>query len=434
MLTWRIGATVLEGGTVQLRTWEGLIKFNSIKAFAAPLILLTVLPGCKVSKSEAAQAESPASPSIPTNPAPTPAPTPAPVPGTTVPSPTLAGLAAIASNFNVNQAIIASYGGIPSSGAPDIVGAFRFNCGPGQLSYDDPILFPGQPGKSHLHQYYGNVTANAHSTYASLRAAGDSTCNWTGQGVAANRSAYWMPAMLDGKGNVVRPDNVAVYYKQRPQSDPTVSDPNNPKYLGKAVQLPNGLKFIFGWDPTGTNGIRTGGMWFDCAGPTAKPGHYASLTVALQNCPAGQGNKLGAVIQAPDCWDGKNLDSPDHRSHMAYASYGGWGYLKCPTTHPYNIPSFQLGAWYVVAAGDDGSKWELSSDHMAPGQPKGYTFHADFFMAWDQTAHDVWWANCINKLLSCSGGQLGDGRGLTGAALHNLKRDFGYSTRLVPSP
>ncbi len=414
---------------VQLRTWEGLIKFNSIKALAAPLILLAVLPGCKVSKSKAAQPETPTSPSNPAAPAPTPAPTPAPVPGTTVPSPTLAGLAAIASNFNVNTAIWNS-GSNPGSGAPDIVGAFRFICGAGQLSYDDPILFPGQPGKSHLHQYYGNVTANAHSTYASLRAAGDSTCNWTGQGVAANRSAYWMPAMLDGKGNVVKPDYVSIYYKQRPQSDPTVSNPANAKYLGKAIQLPNGIKFIFGWDPTGANQGRTGSLRFNCQGSTGTPGNYSSLTTALANCPAG--NQLGALIEAPECWDGKNLDSPDHRSHVAYASYGTWGYLKCPTTHPYNIPTFTLGAWYTVAAGDNTTLWSLSSDHMAPGQPKGHTFHADFFMAWDPTVHDMWWQNCINRLLNCSGGQLGNGMDLKGAG----QPSYGWKNpqRLVPSP
>ena len=140
---------------------------------------------------------------------------------------------------------------LPASGYPDVVGAFRFICGAGQLTNDDPIMYPGQPGKSHLHQFYGNTSANANSTYSSLRSAGDSTCNWMGNGTASNRSAYWMPAMLDGKGNVVRPDYVSIYYKQRPQSDPTVTDPSNPKYLGRAVPLPNGLRYIFGWDPTG---------------------------------------------------------------------------------------------------------------------------------------------------------------------------------------
>ena len=396
--------------------------------------MLAVLPGCKVSKPAKAETPSNENPASPAPaPAPAPAPTPAPAPGTGQPSPGLGGLAAIASNFDVNSAIWNS-GSNPGSGAPDIVGAFRFICGAGQLSYDDPILYPGQPGKSHLHQFYGNVAADANSTYSSLRAGGDSTCNWTGKGVAANRSAYWMPAMLDGKGNVVRPDYVSIYYKQRPQSDPTVSNPADPKYFGKAVQLPNGIKFIFGWDPTGVNSGKTGSAWFNCQGPSAKPGHYQTLSTALANCPAG--NQLGAVIEAPECWDGKNLDSPDHRSHVAYATYGTWGYLRCPTTHPYNIPTFTMGAWYTVAAGDNTTLWELSSDHMAPGQPKGHTFHADFFMAWDPTVHDMWWQNCINKLLNCSGGQLGNGKDLVGAAqpTYNGTKSWTHPQRLVPKP
>lgn len=402
----------------------------TVKALAAPLIMLAVLPGCKVSKPAKAETPSTDNPTSPTPaPAPAPTPAPAPAPGTGQTSPTLAGLAAIASNFDVNSSLLTT-GKIPGTAAPDTVGAFRFICGAGQISYDDPILYPGQPGKSHLHQFYGNVNANANSTYSTLRSAGDSTCNWSGTGVAANRSAYWMPAMLDGKGNVVRPDYVSIYYKQRPASDPVVSDPTNPKYRGKAVQLPNGLKFIFGWDPTGVNTARTGSAWFNCQGSTAKAGHYTTLSTALANCPAG--NQVGAIIQAPECWDGKNLDSPDHRSHVAYASYGTWGYLKCPSTHPYDIPTFTLGAWYTVASGDNTSQWELSSDMMAPGQPKGHTFHADFFMAWDPTVHDMWWQNCINKLLNCSAGQLGNGQQLKGAD----QPSYGWKNpqRLVPVP
>ena len=35
---------------------------------------------------------------------------------------------------------------------------------------DDPIVYPGQPGVSHLHDFYGNTTTNAYSTIASLLA------------------------------------------------------------------------------------------------------------------------------------------------------------------------------------------------------------------------------------------------------------------------
>jgi hypothetical protein len=249
-----------------------------------------------------------------------------------------------------------------------------------------------------------------------------------GNGQTVNRSAYWMPALLDGKGNVVRPDFVSIYYKQRPASDPIVSNPLHASYMGQAVPLPNGLRFIFGWDPTGVNSAKTGAAYFNCQGPSARSGHYATLPTALANCPAG--NQLGAVIEAPNCWDGKRLDSSDHRSHVAYASG------KCPTTHPYVIPAFTMGAWYSVERSDDTSLWELSSDHMAPGQPKGYTFHADWFGAWDNTVQSMWWQNCINKLLNCSGGDLGNGKQLKGAQqpIYNGIPMWKNPQRLVPIP
>ena len=126
----------------------------------------------------------------------------------------------IASNFDVSTTLKRSWGTghVAAENSQDVVGAFRFICGAGQVSYDDPIVYPGQPGKSHLHQFYGNTLADANSTFASLRASGDSTCNNIGNGTAANRSAYWMPAMLDGKGHVVVPDYVQVYYKREPDN------------------------------------------------------------------------------------------------------------------------------------------------------------------------------------------------------------------------
>jgi hypothetical protein len=133
----------------------------------------------------------------------------------------------------------------------------------------------------------------------------------------------------------------------------------------------------------------------------------------MAHCPAGQGNRFGAVIQAPECWDGKNLDSADHRSHVAYADYSnGYGYLQCPQTHPYVIPTFTLGAWYAVAAGDHTGSWHFSSDEMVPNEPAGYTFHGDWFGAWDNTVMAMWMDNCINKVLNCSAGQLGNGKGM----------------------
>ena len=281
-----------------LKTLGGVGLNSSFKALIAPMMVFALLSGCKVTKKAAAAQAATADTSTSTPAAPVPAPAPSAGTGTVV-SATLAGAAAIGSNFDVSSALQPAWGtgGIPKSAAPDVMGAFRFVCGAGQLKSDDPIMYPGQPGKSHLHQFFGNTAADANSTYSSLRSSGDSTCNWTGNGTAANRSSYWMPAMLDGRGNVVRPDWIFIYYKQ-------VASQDHPACAGKCINIPNGLRFIYGWDPTGVNSAKTGTAYYNCQGPTAVAGHYQDLTNVKSWCPPG--NQLGAIITAPSCWDGKN--------------------------------------------------------------------------------------------------------------------------------
>jgi hypothetical protein len=238
-----------------------------------------------------------------------------------------------------------------------------------------------------------------------------------------------MPALLDGKGNVVRPDYVSIYYKRRPLSDPTVSDPNSPRFMGFGLPLPNGLRFIFGRDMMNPAARPTGNYHYLCQTPagTQVGPNSTSMDKVLAACPAGA--QFAAVVDAPHCWDGKNLDSADHRSHVAYPSYGQWGYPKCDAGHPYVIPTFTLGARWTIATTDDTSKWIFSSD-VAMNQPRGTTFHADWFGAWDNPALSMWTLNAIDGLLSASGGDLGNGWQLKGAAIGD--NGFGALGRVVP--
>jgi hypothetical protein len=326
----------------------------------------------------------------------------------------LAGVPSIASNFDINLEMIDAP--IPASAAPDTLGAFRFICLPGQILPDDSIVWLGQPGKSHLHQFYGNTAANGSSTYESLRTSGDSTCM-----SPVNRSAYWMPAMLDGKGNVVRPDYVSIYYKRYPASSPQCTQG---KVSAKGcVQLPNGLRFIMGRDMLNLAAPSTGNFHFLCDNNT---GTFATLGGALAVCKPG--NHIIAVIDAPMCWNGKDLDTADHRSHVGYMHDTHLGYPGCDAEHPYIIPEFTMSANYSVVAGDDPTLWSFSSDAMAPNEPHGSTYHADWFGAWDPTVLATWTDNCINKLLNCSGGILGNGK--------QMKQSYGFTwsatPRLVP--
>ena len=338
----------------------------------------------------------------------------------------------IASNFDVKTTLTPSWGNgaIAAYNAHDVIGAFRFICGAGQLRYDDPIVYPGQPGRSHLHQFYGNTSANANSTFESLRASGDSTCNNVGNGTAANRSAYWIPAMLDGKGHVVQPDYVQVYYKREPVEPGAPCDPANPLKPGICVGIPNGLKFIFGFDMlSGDPRTRSGD--FKCVEGGAKTVSARTLTEAAPTCRIG--SHLVVTIHTPKCWDGQNLDSANHRSHMSgMQGNRNTGRSFCPKTHPYYLPQFTLGIFYRVGEGDDVNLWELSSDHMYPNMPKGSTLHADYFEAWDNNVKAMWIDNCIGKKLNCSGGDLGNGEQLKGA--DRPKYGWKNPDRLVPIP
>ena len=335
---------------------------------------------------------------------PTPTPTPTPTTNTTYPE-----LSMIPSDFDINSELISVPLQQPVTN--DVVGAFRFVCNAGQILYDDPIVFPGQPGKSHLHQFFGNTAANAYSSYDSLRTSGDSTCM-----NKLNRSAYWMPAMLDGRGNVVRPDYITIYYKRCPKTSPYCGGASNS--VGTAcLPLPNGLRYIFGYNMNAPGTEDPNSHYFTCDGA------YRSNNIVdtAKNCP--NGKHLGAAIVAPICWNGTSLDSADHRSHMAYPSYGSWGYLKCPSTHPYVLADFSLVAWYTVDDTLDKSgtweagktvTWSLSSDNMpgkTPSRP-GSTLHGDWWGAWDNTIMAMWHDNCIDRMLSCNSGDLGNGKAL----------------------
>jgi hypothetical protein len=53
------------------------------------------------------------------------------------------------------------------------------------------------------------------------------------------------------------------------------------------------------------------------------------------------------------CWDGVNLDSANHKSHVAYPGYNG----KCPTTHPVKIPQLFFEIVWDTRAFNDKSQW-----------------------------------------------------------------------------
>jgi hypothetical protein len=96
-------------------------------------------------------------------------------------------------------------------------------------------------------------------------------------------------------------------------------------------------------------------------------------------------------VRFPECWDGRRLDSADHKSHMAYAARdAGDTLLSCPWTHPVSVPQVSVIAKYNVV----GRGITLASGGV-------HTAHADFFNAWDPAALDDLLCNCIQEGVDC---------------------------------
>lgn len=310
----------------------------------------------------------------------------------------------VPSNFDKSQ-WLATGEPIPPSSANEPSGNFRTGCGHSHFSYDDPIVYPGQQGAAHLHNFYGNSSANFASTYASLRQNGSGSC----QGGPLNRSGYWVPALHNAQGKLVIPYTIVVYYKGSGTQAEIQSIRTNP----------NGLRMIAGYDMANPSAPSYTKSTWHCIDEVANTNSNAGPTIP--SCPGGSGKLVGVDIMFPMCWDGLNLDSANHRSHMAYGT-GGGGWVTqqsaCPSSHPVHLPEFSLKVWYP----SDGNtqNWYVSSDRM-PGMthPNGSTYHADWFGAWDNEIQETWTQECIREMRSCVFGQIGDGRRLQGSTNYN---------------
>jgi len=351
-------------------------------------------------------------------PTPTPEPEPTPDPGEhgghEMPDPpafkplTVNDISPIADGVDMAKWIMPA--DIPGSMAPDNVGAFRFVCNTARYGYDDAIVYPGEPGKAHLHMFFGNTKADAFSTYESLRTSGEGSC----QVGDLNRSSYWITALLQAKAGVtgwptpspdlndyevVQPDNIALYYKRRVETDPECTRAPHKGCVG----IPAGLRAIFGTNYAQFSN-QSPHVRFDC---NTAAGFWDNLVDAVAFCRGEP--KLHARIVAPACWNGRDLDSEDHQSHLAYEVRDiNTGRVSCPPTHQYLMPELTLGITWSLSELDRPEKLIFSSD-LQMGKKPGTTFHADYMEAWNDLIRFRWESNCLNKLLSCTAGNLGDG-------------------------
>ena len=277
------------------------------------------------------------------------------------------------------QKQVAAYKATKPDPAPANAGnlaEFRADCTYSHRLPDDPIVVPGLPGASHMHSFVGNKAVDANTRAADLMKFTATTCK-----PVQDRSAYWVPTLYDNRtGKPVETTGFRVYYRSLQ------------KTAAGQMPMPNGLRMISGDARKKVPTPRGAQGQFYCAfyGPGDIDGVARSTNGNWPIC--GGDAKLHYMMQFPDCWDGKHLDSPNHKAHVAF----GVG-DACPATHPVKIPAITFDIAYGAKGSPAG--FYLSSD------PKGRTassMHGDAFVMWDVQAMNKRTKNCIVQRRTCN--------------------------------
>lgn len=250
---------------------------------------------------------------------------------------------------------------------------FTVDCGFSHRDADDPIVHPGAPGASHVHDFFGAEGTDADSTAASL-SGGRTSCE-----DPDDTAAYWAPALFDGDVPV-EPIRLRAYYRAAVGAD--VRELRTP---------PAGLELIAGdmhrsagdWPPIEQVGWACG----------FRPKRY--VRTPPRNCTPRSPVNLRLVF--PDCWNGRDLRSADHESHVAYSA-NGW----CPASHPVPIVQIQISIEYPVWGPGRGrpASPDAANLMLASGRFEGS--HGDFLNSWDPKRLDHLTTLCIRAVANCT--------------------------------
>lgn len=110
----------------------------------------------------------------------------------------------------------------------------------------------------------------------------------------------------------------------------------------------------------------------------------APETMAFPTAPCSYGIMVN--VRFPTCWDGVNLDSPDHMAHMAYPANGTFeSQGPCPATHPVRMPQVLFETVWDTKQFNNKADWP--TDGTQPfvwsfGDATGYANHADYVFGW----------------------------------------------------
>ncbi|WP_327356589.1 DUF1996 domain-containing protein [Streptomyces sp. NBC_01304] len=258
-------------------------------------------------------------------------------------------------------------------------GNFTTKCGTnenGKRNPDNVIVAPGvSNGAHHMHDYVGNQANDAFASDDDL-ANGQTTCRNRG-----DRSTYYWPVLrvrtgedesdvgADGGGKDQNTGKI--------QTPATVSLKFVGSPAGKVTAMPRLLRIITGDAKAFVNGNANANASWSCTGFENR-----QLKDKYPLCP--DGSKVVRTFRFQSCWDGRNTDSANHRTHVAFADPRSGA---CPQGFK-AIPQLVQRIVYDVDAEPN-----FALDSFPEQLHKPVTDHGDFINVFD--------ARLMNRMVSC---------------------------------
>ncbi|KAI1742827.1 hypothetical protein F4680DRAFT_463770 [Xylaria scruposa] len=265
----------------------------------------------------------------------------------------------------------------------------RFACSQLVVDRVDPLVNPGMTYTPHLHQIVGgnsfNITMDptshdlASSTCTSCSFKQDKSNYWTAVMFYKARNGTYkrVPQTGNGgpQGKLINKGGLDVYYIPS----------------GKVTAFKKGFRMLAGNAAnTDPNKTPKANICHRCwTGYTDTPfvGGAPCTGSDTVDIPHSKSCKMiRQTIIFPTCWDGKNLDSPDHQSHVAYSSgSGATGGGACPSTHPVKLPQIMYELMWDVREFADSADFPTdgSNPFIYSMNVGGSAAHGDYVFGWE---------------------------------------------------